>query len=225
MKEIKIFNEEGLVLSFAKQGDSGIDVYANELSIVVEGIQGIKEYKNEFLMVSKEYCREHQFDSNVIEKKFCLEFNRMLQNLKHEDVIVVKMFFKYMTGTRTILPANTDIKGKPKSSKSKNAPYLDSLQNCDGVIDEGYRGIIQYNYEFNSQVTYLLMINLQNHPESIPYLVELIAKKVYLPSTTKAIGQMVPENREDFKLISVPEWKPEYEITDRGTGGHGSTNR
>jgi dUTPase len=226
MKVIKIFNEEGITPSFANPTDSGLDIMANGLDIVIVGMdKSLEEYKEEITLIDSEYCKSVSFDENAIMKKFNLEFLRHMYRLVDDGIIIFKIFFRYMTGTRTILPLNTDAKGKPKSSKFKKAPYLDSLQNDDGVIDEEYRGIIQYIYEFNSIVLFQLMRIIHDDRKCTPKMVELISRNIYLPSLTKAVGQLVPENREDYEIQSVPAWSKELEATSRGTGGHGSSNR
>lgn len=231
MKIIKIFNEEGVIPSFAKLKDSGLDVTANELEVVLEGLSTNGAVRESYSMVTRSYCNSEDvnWDPDKIRKHFIENFLKMLEDVWESKIYIVKLFFKYMTGTRVILPENSDMKGKPKSSKAKVAPYLDSLQNCDGLIDEQYRGIIQFQYEFSAMATMYLFeilksINDMYSPMLNTY-VKTIADKVYLPSKTVSIGQLVPEYREDFQVKPIEEWLPEYEQTDRGIGGHGSTNR
>ena len=90
MKEIKIFNEEGLILSFAKQGDSGIDVYANELSIVVEGIQGryfCPLLPFAYTVLNNKYIRVPvKFDKYIIYAELILVFETILYVLSYTFV-------------------------------------------------------------------------------------------------------------------------------------------
>lgn len=211
MKLVKFYQENGLIPTKANPSDSGFDVKSNGLTMVVNSDQGFnREY---ILLTPKEF---HEMDETtqhaLIRTRLGSAFEKM-----HSQTLY-SAYMRYNTGLRVILPQNSDIKGRCKSGRSGKAPLLGTLQNAVGIIDEHYRGEILFIYELQPMILYHL-----DYIADQSGLISDVMKGIYLPSSEKSIGQITIEHREDIEVEVISTWIPEYENTDRGTGGHDST--
>lgn len=213
MKLIKIYQENGLIPVKANPSDSGFDVKSNGLTLVANHNRVFNE---KYMLLTPGEFKEYYNDESTQKALICARLNSALNNLA--DRIVYSMFIEYHTGLKVILDKDTHIKGFSKSGKSIKAPLLGNLQNGVGVVDEHYRGEIIFKYELIPTIIYYLIKG-----NNIKGLASDIMNGIYLPSKTRSIGQIIIENRDNFDIEIINEWIPEYENTDRGTGGHDST--
>lgn len=105
----------------------------------------------------------------------------------------------------------------PRSSISK---YNLVLANSVGIIDNGYINTIKYRFKYIIQPEDL---RISNHNCPTEYN-SIITVKINMDKIYKKgdkIGQLVGATKEDIQFFAVDY----LELTDRGTGGFGSTGR
>lgn len=204
MKEIRIYSESGLMPSYANSTDSGMDLKSIDAKFIINTLRGEQE----------------------------VEFNKdkLVEFFMSQEFYVMSMKVKYHSGIHLILPPTTDVELRPKSSIYKKAPYLE-LSNGIGTIDEEYRGscdavfniISMHLYYITQAINQLSQGTLKVH---VRYVIEMLIDDLFkgIYNIGDSFSQLVVTNREEVRLIQLPEWLPEYNQTSRGQGGFGSTN-
>lgn len=217
---IKIYQSNGKELGFATANDSGIDCYANALTMVVSTT---KEMNKEVILITEEEFNDYKGSQICIRDILLEKLANYLRRHSYLDDELLTIYFQYFTGTRVILD-KIDLKAYPKSSKQKVAPFLSNLANGVGVVDEEYRGIIRFTYQLDPNlVTYL---EKASKSSKIADAVRYLMNGIYLPSMRVGVGQLVPpKGLFSYEIENLEVWNSSYEDTERGVGGHGSTSR
>jgi dUTP pyrophosphatase len=140
-------------------------------------------------------------------------------------------YLEYRTGIALEVPQGFHVELFPRSSISK---YDLLLCNSIGLVDNGYRGELLFRFKYVPRLRTRFYDVLEPvAPEGSPY------NAGYRPSSVThrqrltcyeprpglfyrkgdKIGQIVLRNTYDFPVVEVEE----LSVTDRGTGGFGST--